>query len=638
MRYRIAAFILILFMLCQIGFSALAESIELDQEQEIYEESLDVVAEENPECSEKFEIVDEVFPEESQPTESCAGNGIYDGPTEWFDGCENEDLLNGFVEQKLNRERGLLQSSFYAGRRLVSSEPGQASVYFLLKVEVENVANGERTLTVFSGPVSDLTDYGLIEKTKYYTADLGYETVDDSNKREVAAAMLEQMNLKGITSAMRALLSDCPYELYWFDKTSAGGYNYSFQYEYNQDKSGAYTIELTGYTIRLAAAQKYAVEKYEVTTEYADAVNAAIRNAREIAEAAGDYTDVGKLEYYLEQICILASYNTAAAHGGLPYGDPWQIIYVFDGDPSTKVVCEGYAKAFAYLCELSRFSEAVEWYTVSGKTTENHMWNILSLNGNNFLVDPTNCDDGAIGQGKQLFLVGYDEGSVDEGYTFRCRSGSISYRYDSGTLAAFDKADLNLVPRGTDPRAPVKNGLTLDGDGVWRYYDRNIFVPFTGIVDYGGRRFFVAEGLLCSKAKGLNCFEDTWYFLSGGQIQDQYTGLALYDGEWFYVVDGILNTGMQGLLDYDGGRFLVSTGQIRRDVNGLWQNDSRTQVGGDDYWYYLAKGEVQTKYTGLAEYDGAWFYVVNGRLAVEYTGTVVYDGQEFYVVNGQVVF
>ena len=35
-------------------------------------------------------------------------------------------------------------------------------------------------------------------------------------------------------------------------------------------------------------------------------------------------------------------------NNGLPYGDPWQLIYVFDDDPDTNVVCEGYAKAFKY--------------------------------------------------------------------------------------------------------------------------------------------------------------------------------------------------------------------------------------------------------------------------------------------------
>ena len=646
MKRSIFSLLLILSLLCQAGMVAWAEPFEGNDEEENSPSASDVVEEEaaaeEESAYDKPDIVvheeESIEAAETLAEETCCGFGIFEGPTEWIDSEGEEDLLAGFVEQKLNQGKGFFQSSFYAGRRLVSEQPGQASVYFLLKEETERVANAERSSTIFAGPISDLTDYGLIPQTCFLASELGYETIDETNINEVILALLDKTGLKGITPAMRALLADCPYELYWFNKTSSGGYTYSFQYYWDQNEAGDYYIGLTEYTFRLAVAQKYAVAKYEATTEYADSVNAAIGNAREIAAAAEEYTDVGKLEYYLEQICQLTSYNYAAAHGGLPYGDPWQIIYVFDGDPSTKVVCEGYAKAFAYLCELSQFRGSVEWYTVSGRTTENHMWNIVDLNGNNFLVDVTNCDDGGIGQGKQLFLVGYDEGSVEEGYTFRCRTGSIHYQYDSVTLGAFGKPDLNLVPRGTDPRAPVKNGLTQDSDGVWRYYDRNVFVPFTGIAEYRGGWFFVANGVLCSEANGLNSFQNDWYYLSQGKIQDQYTGLALYNGAWFYIAFGILNTEWRGLLDYNGGQFLVSAGQIRRDVSGLWHNDAETQIGGDDAWYYLSGGQVQNRYTGLVQYGGEWFYVINGKLAEDYTGPVIYGGHEFWVVNGQVVF
>ena len=54
-------------------------------------------------------------------------------------------------------------------------------------------------------------------------------------------------------------------------------------------------------------------------------------------------------------------------------------------------------------------------------------------------------------------------------------------------------------------------------------------------------------------------------------------------------------------------------------------------------WYFLAEGQAQTQYTGLALYDGAWFYVRAGKFAQDYTGTVKYDGASFNVVKGEVV-
>ena len=66
-------------------------------------------------------------------------------------------------------------------------------------------------------------------------------------------------------------------------------------------------------------------------------------------------SDYEKLAAYCREICGLVSFDYAATANGVPYGDPWQLVNVFDGDPATNVVCEGYAKAFQYLCDLSEF-------------------------------------------------------------------------------------------------------------------------------------------------------------------------------------------------------------------------------------------------------------------------------------------
>lgn len=177
--------------------------------------------------------------------------------------------------------------------------------------------------------------------------------------------------------------------------------------------------------------------------------------------------------------------------------------------------------------------------------------------------------------------------------------------------------------------AVTKNGLTKDSDGIWRYYENGVFVPASGIAEFEGGYFFVANGLLCADVNGLASFDDQWFFLSGGQIQIQYTGLALYDGHWLFVRNGMFDPNLNGLVDYDGSQFVVAAGEVIRGINGLWQNT-------DGAWYYLADGQVVTYYTGLTQYDGAWFYVINGRLATEFTGDVEYDGAIFWVVNGEV--
>ena len=87
------------------------------------------------------------------------------------------------------------------------------------------------------------------------------------------------------------------------------------------------------------------------------------------------------------------------------------MIWVFDGDPSTNVVCEGYAKAFKYLCDHTVFDSSIECILaggdlVRGSRSEPHMWNVLKMDdGNNYLVDVTNCDSGNAGYPDKLFLA-----------------------------------------------------------------------------------------------------------------------------------------------------------------------------------------------------------------------------------------
>ncbi|MBR3104888.1 MAG: hypothetical protein IKH46_13835, partial [Lachnospiraceae bacterium] len=91
-----------------------------------------------------------------------------------------------------------------------------------------------------------------------------------------------------------------------------------------------------------------------------------------------------------------------------------------------------------------------------------------------------------------------------------------------------------------------------------------------------------------------------------------------------------MDTAFSGYVGYNGGLFLVGAGRIQREVSGLNQ-DPQSKV-----WYYLAEGQAQIQYTGLAEYDKHWFLIQNGRLAEGYNGTYKQDNKEYTIVAGMV--
>ena len=178
------------------------------------------------------------------------------------------------------------------------------------------------------------------------------------------------------------------------------------------------------------------------------------------------------------------------------------------------------------------------------------------------------------------------------------------------------------------PSRPTDGLHQGSGGELWYYKDGKINKEFEGIADYNGSQFYVKDGKV-QKVGGLTLVKDKWYFLTDGRVQTQHTGLVQYDGEWFYITEGILDTSISGVVSYDGGEFVFTQGRLIQELNGLWLNP------GDHTWYFIANGQVQRDYTGLALYDEHWFYVVKGVFDQTYTGLVPYDNAWFYVTKGE---
>ena len=325
------------------------------------------------------------------------------------------------------------------------------AVYDQLVPEIEKIAAGQGSSSAFSlGLQMTFTKEELgIGGDMLVLGDDGQYHFSEETGAAIEKAVNEVMDMDML---LNQLLAHHPYELYWFDKAFSGG-AISFQYNYGTD--GQQTVTVGDFVIMMAVSQDYAVTDAATQQYYlyspdkaktGAATAAAATAAQVVAENQGKGT-YGKLVAYAEYIKNAVSYNYAAAdkNNGYPYGDPWQLIYVFDDDPDTNVVCEGYSKAFKYLCDLTWTGSdpEVACYlptgTMDGGTGAGlHMWNIVSIGGVNYLTDITNCDSGTTGAPDQLVLCGA-EGSVDASYAAATTNGTVTYVYDNETLALYDK-------------------------------------------------------------------------------------------------------------------------------------------------------------------------------------------------------
>ena len=194
---------------------------------------------------------------------------------------------------------------------------------------------------------------------------------------------------------------------------------------------------------------------YTVNTAFTGQAAAAAKKAANIINKYASSSDINKLQGYKKEICDLVSYNDDAVSDDVDYGNPWQLIWVFDGDPSTNVVCEGYSKAFKYLCDKTSFITPVYAYTMTGWMDGGlHMWNMVEVDDKYYHVDVTNCDGNAIGIPDKLFLKGVSNPTSSSfeilGITYTYDSDSISI-YGS-KLASLSTSDLNSIePKPLDP-------------------------------------------------------------------------------------------------------------------------------------------------------------------------------------------
>ena len=282
------------------------------------------------------------------------------------------------------------------------------NLYAGLKEQVTKTAAGEVPETVFSFTPDEL---GLPAYFTYDELGLSASPTPQEIQEALKARLKDEIDLGKV---LTALTTDMPYEMYWYDKTSGTTYSYSLGY-------GNGRVTMPGsLEFDMAVAKSYqpegATSRTSMNTEKGKAVQNTVANAKAIVEKYADLTDFAKLIAYKNEICSMVDYNYDAANNSAstPYGDPWQLVYVFDNDDGTKVVCEGYSKAFQYLCDLSEFDGDVTCYTVNGKMGnlseqgEAHMWNIVTIDGVNYLVDVTNSDQGSVGQDGSLFMKGFD--------------------------------------------------------------------------------------------------------------------------------------------------------------------------------------------------------------------------------------
>lgn len=327
---------------------------------------------------------------------------------------------------------------------------------------------------------------------------------------------------------------------------------------------------ITGITLRMAVSQDYAAGDYQ-TNSIPKRVTDAVTRINGIISDNAARSDLDKLNAYADEICGLVEYNWPAVEDDLPYGDPWQLVCIFDGDPDTKVVCEGYSKGLKYLIDLSTFQDSrVGCVLMIGDLSDlgGHMWNVISMpDGRYYLADMTNCDGGDHCTGT-LFLKA---STGNAGGPYKC--GGLTYTLYDSIKARFgaDSPWLKLSRADYGEEEPpepsteinpdwtaLQGEINAAADGATIALSADLKGFGGGVYINSGDSFTFSGGEICNNtAVGT--------YACGGGIEAYGAGAEKRESNLHYsdklYIDGKLESGAKiGVSGYAGGSYTAGLG------------------------------------------------------------------------------
>jgi hypothetical protein len=423
---------------------------------------------------------------------------------------ERNTMLMMYLERELLGESDVAVAAYSNEYPREGLSENSKIIFDELVSMAEEVAQGNRSNTEITIPIEEFGIGQLLSSEDLGGVTLVYEddSGEDSITNEAFEAFIKKCDID-ITQVIYALKSDCPADVYWWNIMNFEVGVSGLEIEYKDDEDVPYLKIPDGayFTFGLGVDSKYSPDDedetkgFKVDTDKIKQVNYAIKNANGIVEAAASINgDKNKMEYYAEELCKLNEYNYAAfeqmtnSSNGTDDMNPWQIIYMFDDDTSTNVVCEGYAKSFKLLCDMTKFADSsIQCYIVEGDFGGDHMWNIVHMGEYNYLVDLTNSDDNVRFGGNglyngELFFREPDSGSVADGYTYSNIFGGKeqTYTYKKEYIALYngesddsilklklkdedeqDTVDTEDVNIPTSSKEYAANGLTSRGKLVY---------------------------------------------------------------------------------------------------------------------------------------------------------------------------
>ena len=452
--------------------AVIEDTEEQPEEEAVVEETADPAVEDAEEAPSEEEFTEEQLIEDTEGDDADVPEYGYQELTitqradiDEIEEADPERMAENFFysndETTAESNPGIVRPLSVKGDRLTGTD---LAYYNGFKAIVKKVASAKSSVTT-KNKVALTT---ILGKRTFTAKELGVSQVgyvSNGTWYVTSAAERQVVKLlspKNFQRVFYALVADTSSQSFWADWY--GAFDYDWDCAYTYDYNSITFLAGDSMTFKIPVSSEFASGTYKTSISKIISAKTAKENAKAIVTAFNNNNyivspprssysyndvDVNRLYYYAKRVVELTDYDDYAAipSNNATYTGPWGIMYVFDGNSSTKAVCAGYARAYKYLCDLSKFKSSwIDCQIVTGPVdmsdpdNSNHMWCIVRMNdGQNYVVDPTWMDNGGSSINKGWFLRG-DPNGTSSRYTIEANTRG----YDERTMSAFAPAERKL--------------------------------------------------------------------------------------------------------------------------------------------------------------------------------------------------
>ncbi len=179
--------------------------------------------------------------------------------------------------------------------------------------------------------------------------------------------------------------------------------------------------------------------------------------------------------------------------------------------------------------------------------------------------------------------------------------------------------------------------------GDWYYYvngeidtSANSVIKDTNKqIDETASWWYVVSGKVQMSFTGLANYSNAngWWYIENGKVTFTYNGVEKNKNGWYYIKDSKVDFSYNGFATNKNGKWYIENGKVTFSKNSVIK-DTTGAIGTKGTWWYVVKSEVQTGFTGLADYSNAngWWYIEKGQVTFK-KDTIAHNKNGWYYVK-----